>query len=82
MISLEEKRSEAKRIFRRKKYKFPHHLNLTSRRNFIDVIQKDFISSKIVISRSNGVVKLSIASILCENDCKIAVVFVQVKVLL
>lgn len=57
-------------------------IELTSIRNFKDVIQIDLFGSKVVIPRSYGIVKLSIASVLCENDSKITIFFVSLKKLL
>lgn len=56
--------------------------SLTSVGNLIDVIQVDLFGAKIIVSRANGVIQLSIASVLFENYSKISILFMALKVLL
>lgn len=52
---------------------------LTSVGNFIDVVQINLFGSEVIVARSNGIVELSVASILCKNDGKIPVLLMLLK---
>lgn len=55
---------------------------LTSVGNLIDVIQVDLFGAKIIVSRANRIIKLSIASVLFKNDSKISILLMALKELL
>lgn len=55
---------------------------ITSIGNLINIIQVDLFGAKVIISCSNGIVKLSIASILWEYHRKITILFMALEKLL
>lgn len=57
-------------------------LKLTAIGYFINIVQVNLFGAKVVVSCSNGVVKLAIASILRKDHSKVTVLFMALEKLL